>query len=136
MNELNETVFCRLAPSSIQGIGVFAIRDIPKGQKITNFDGRNFQNFNLTEEELAQVYPAVRELILDRTFFVEGQPLVFLSPNCNQVLGSFINHSNEPNTDGVEALRDIKTGEEITKDYGLISPIPHEITKNKYKDII
>ena len=33
--ELSSTVKCKLAPSNIHGIGVFAIRDIKKGEKFT-----------------------------------------------------------------------------------------------------
>src|SRR3989338_4757377 len=31
LRDLREKTYCRLQPSSIHGIGVFAIRDIPKG---------------------------------------------------------------------------------------------------------
>lgn len=34
---LNKTVWCKLGPSKIHGVGVFAIRDILKGQKLTDF---------------------------------------------------------------------------------------------------
>lgn len=133
---INNTVFCRLAPSPISGVGVFAIRDIPNGHQLTDFDGRNFFNFNLTELEFDRLNPEVRELILERTFFDKNKPIMFMSPNCNQVLGAFINHSKESNTDGVITLRTIKKGEELLKDYNLMTNSPHQLTLNKMKDIL
>ena len=37
IDDLNKTVFCRLGPSKIHGIGVIAIRDIPEGTRITDY---------------------------------------------------------------------------------------------------
>lgn len=136
MNELNNTVYCKIGASPIEGVGVFAIRDIPEGQRLTDFDGRKFTNFELSEEEFNGLDPDVRTLILERTHFDQTKPLIFMSPNCTQVLGAFINHSSEPNTDGEVALRDIHKGEEITKDYKLMTPTPHEFTREKLKGII
>jgi SET domain-containing protein len=113
--ELNDTVWATIAPSSIHGVGVFAIRDIPKGQKINAQGGTG----EWIRTDLAKVEPEVRKLILQRwPLEVDGYP--YLSPNDDAILISFMNHSKEPNYDKQtdEALRDIKKGEEITEDYG------------------
>ena len=111
---LNNTVWCKLAPSPIHGIGVFAIRNIKKGQKL--YCQSNRKTFiNLNEELL----PEIEEIVRQRwPLAFEGD--LFLSPNDDARLISFMNHSNDPNYDKYNdvALRDITKGEEITEDYG------------------
>lgn len=114
---LNSSVFCRLGASPIEGVGVFAIRDMPKGTPISNWYGGEMIAYEVTEEEFELIDPDVKRLITDRTAFIEGMPLSFVSPNCNQILESFMNHSETPNTDGFETVRDVKRGEELTKSY-------------------
>ena len=36
LNHLRQNIYCRLKPSPVHGIGVFAIRDIPKTTLITD----------------------------------------------------------------------------------------------------
>lgn len=131
---LNESVWCKVAVSPIEGVGVFAIRDIPKDTKISDYEG-NIVSFTLTEEEFGQLLPEVRDLILDRTFFVEDMPLTFMSPNSVQVLQAYMNHSDTPNSDGWNTLRDIKKGEEITEDYRKFTKKPHSMMKDLMKKI-
>ncbi len=114
---LNETVFCKLAPSPIDGIGVFAIRDIPKGQQLTDCYGTNPHPFPYTVENFDGLVPEVAELIKQRTEFRPDKPLTFLSPNYFQIFQAYMNNSDTPNSDGRVALRDIKKGEEITENY-------------------
>lgn len=130
LNYLNNSVWCTLAPSSISGIGVFAIRDIPKGTKITDHTNEtldDIETYELTTEEFQQIHPAIQSLILDRTLFEDI--IRFTSPNTDAVLRSFMNHSDTPNSDGVIALRDIKQGEEVTENFKSMVHSPHELTK-------
>lgn len=129
---LNNTVWATLRTSPIHGIGVFAIRDIPTGTVITDHSGKDMKVLvEVSEEDFYQILPEIRELILDRTMFREGYPLVFPSPNSEQMLRSFMNHSDQPNSDGERALVDIKKGEEITEDYASFYKL-HELSKNHY----
>ena len=121
---LNDEVWCKLAPSPIHGIGVFAIRAIPKGQKYTNYGIWNLKDnepkvFN--EEDLNNALPEIRNLILDQMLFEQARPITFYSPNTNACLQSFLNHSNTPNTDGFKAIQDIKKGEELTENYNTVT---------------
>lgn len=138
--ELNSTVFCKIAPSPIHGVGVFAIRDIPAGTKITNhtvWSTDNVKWYEMTPEEFAEVLPAIRHLILDRMLYDESdQVLRFISPNRDQILQSFMNHSDTPNTDGVYAIWDISEGEELTEDFNLLFAKPHPLTAQKMQGII
>jgi SET domain-containing protein len=128
---LNRTVFCKLAPSPIHGIGVFAIQDIPQGQRITDYDGGEVRYITLREGQFSLLLPEIQELILERTVFDANKPMIFMSPNCNQIFQPFMNHSHKPNTDGLYALKDIKKGEELTEDYGELFTIPHYFTRMK-----
>ncbi len=114
--ELNDDVVCHIKPSPINGIGVFALKDIKKGEKLhCIFDPR--QMYSIPYERFNELRPEVRQLICERYPNVtKGEK--FLSPNDDQILTSFINHSDEPNYDQDDtALTDIRAGEEITEDY-------------------
>ncbi len=143
---LNERVWATLKPSPIHGIGVFAIRDIPIGTIITDYSVHNIKESKILAvptAEFDQIHKAVRELILDRTMFRDFQnQFCFYSPNYEQTLQSFMNHSNTPNTDGHVATRDIKEGEELTENYieltngDTIHPIVKEHVSLRIKDIV
>ena len=115
---LNETVWCKLAPSPIHGIGVFAIRDIPKGTKLGCKEWYSEECDIHGVKSFEGLHPAILELINQR-WPLALKVQYFISPNHDAHLVSFMNHSSEPNwnkyTD--EALRDIKAGEEIFEDY-------------------
>ena len=123
-NYLNSTVFCTLAPSSIHGVGVFAVRDIPEGTRLTDHTVDTLDTakvFEMSFEEFETILPEIRSLILDRTLF--GDTVRFISPNKDAILRSFMNHSDAPNSDGVIALRDIAKGEEVTENFAdLVTP--------------
>jgi len=125
INELNSTIKCRIAPSNIHGVGVFAIRNVKKGEKLyckpLNFATRTF--YMLPYGEFCNLYPEVRELILDQfPSIINGG--MFCSPNEVWLL-CFMNHSENPNYDipSDTAIRDISAGEEITEDYRSMSNI-------------
>lgn len=124
---LNETVKCTLSPSSLGGVGVFAIRDIKAGELLTeyHYDTLNMKKsfIVMTREEFEQIIPEVQSVILDRIFFDSKQEkLMFLSPNQDQYIQTFMNHSTKPNSDGQFATKFICKGEEITFDYRFMFP--------------
>lgn len=132
---LNSTVLAKIAPSPIHGVGVFAIQDIKEGQLICN---QQFLWFTLSPSEFEQLVPEVQELILQRTLFKKSNPIHFATPNQQQVMQAFMNHSSSANSDGKIALRDIKKGEEITEDFTRIAPHMNELSMqfNKKNGII
>ncbi len=118
---LNNTVWCTIRRSPIHGVGVFAIRDIKKGQKLHLQGGTG----KWLKTDLSKVIPEIRKLVHQRwPITKDGNP--FLSPNDDALLISFINHSEDFNYDKFndKAFNDIKKDEEITEHYG------------DYKDII
>ncbi len=121
VKQLNDTVWATIKPSPVHGVGVFAIRDIPKGQRIYAV-GRSNEWLHVYDET-AYIHPAILKIILQRwPLAFEGQP--FQSPNDDVRLTSFLNHSSDPNYDYHTdcATRDIKEGEEIFECY------PHHLT--------
>lgn len=108
MELISKEVLCTLGVSSIHGVGVFAIRDIQKGQELFSFSEKYIPLEGLDDETLKLVLD--RNVIYNDTKYVEH-------PNFDINYTCFMNHSNNPNSDGVVAVVDIEQGEEITEDY-------------------
>lgn len=125
VEKMNEEVWCRLAPSPLHGIGVFAIRDIPAGTTLffAAADGYAIGHYGLDI-----LHPAVRSLVLDRhPFDTMSAVQIVHHPNRDARLQAFMNHSRTPNTDGHVALEDIQEGEELTENYRkLMYPLTEE----------
>lgn len=106
-----------VAPSRIEGLGVFAAEAVEAGAVLWRPDPRFDLAIPATEHETGS--PALRDLLERYSYPCPLRPgiLVYESDN-----GRFMNHSEEPNTDfsaegrGV-ATRGIAAGEEITCDY-------------------
>lgn len=118
VDELNTEVKCRLAPSPIHGVGVFAMRFIPKGERCYCTPRVTPHFYTLSQQDLNKLFPEVRQLVLDRWPSIANGS-IFQSPNDDAKLLCFINHSAMPNYDVARdiALRDISVGEEIVQDY-------------------
>ena len=134
---LNSTVWATLRKSPIHNIGVFAIRDIPKGTCFTDImDYETTPTCNsLSPKEMNKIYPEIRKIILDRTAFNSShKTLDFYSPNCDAKLQSWMNHSDTPNTTGTHTLRNIKRGEELTENFHVVAGEPfHPLSKAHFK---
>lgn len=111
---LNDIVKIKLAPSPIHGVGVFALRDIKKDEKLYADVIPNA--FDLPYSKLKQLKPYIADIILGHwPQIINGSH--FLYPVTKMT--AFLNHSENPNYDASKdiVLRDIKEGEEITEDY-------------------
>ena len=116
--------YCQLRPSPIHGIGVFAIRDIPKGRNpfrtLPKYATTGF--VRATEPELAALPRPLAALI--RALFVPTAGKLYV-PTCGLniiYLDTYLNHSPHPNLrtrDGARFVtnRRIHVGEELTVDY-------------------
>lgn len=114
---LNEIVKIKLAPSNIHGVGVFAMRNMKKGEKL-NADAIP-HIFDVPYKDFKKLKPEVADIILGHwPQIVNGS--LFLYPVTKMV--SFLNHSEDPNYDGKEdkLLKAVKKGEEITENYKLM----------------
>lgn len=117
IQELNEEVKCTIAPSKIHGVGVFALRDIKKGERLyTRL--HDFRLYEIPYEKLDLLRPEIRQIIVERwPIVING--FSFEHPN-NMNLMSFMNHSDEPNSKYDHTLKDIKKDEEVTEDYRVV----------------
>lgn len=114
LNLLNDIVKVKIAPSAIHGVGVVAMRDIKKGEKL--YLDSVPHAFDVPYKEFKRLNPEVSEILLGHwPQVVNGSH--FLYPVTKMT--AYLNHSVEPNYDAREdkTLRKIKAGEEIVEDY-------------------
>ena len=116
--------YCRLQPSPIHGIGVFAVRNIPKGKNPFNTIPKyaNFGYVRITEDELDALPSKLSEAI--RSLFIPTDGMMHVPNHGLNVirLNSYLNHSEMPNMrtrNGYDflTLNKILVGEELTVDY-------------------
>lgn len=118
-----EKTYCRLVSFSIEGVGVVAIQDIPKGMcPFPNMSQRVLYEFHM--DELAHLPQEVVQMI-DDYFVIEKNGTVKIYDSVFTMdFSFFVNHSSEPNLQTIDdgftfvATRDIPKGEELTVDYG------------------
>ena len=125
LKELRESTFVMIKPSPLHGIGVFAIRDIPKGTKNIFSQGVG-EWIKVSKEEVDVLHQHSKDLIENHCLFDEDH---YFIPDYGFKLVDlviYLNHSESPNVislnegEQFEALRDIATGEELLVDYGTI----------------
>jgi SET domain-containing protein len=126
LNNLKNT-YCRLQPSKIEGVGVFAVRDIPKGKDpflgITN---AKWCKFELSE--FKKIDKNILKMV-DDFFVIEKNGTVYIPENgLNGIdVSFFVNNSKNPNLkivgDGkndalnFKTIKKIKKGEELMVSY-------------------
>lgn len=133
IKDLEENIYCRIARSPIEGVGVFAIREIPKGTRplVTFADP---EVIPIPEKEIAEnkkIPAPVKEMV--RSFYAAKDGIVYCSAHSfNEIdISYFLNHSKTPNLDTQEideesvftANRAIHAGEELTVDYSAFSDL-------------
>lgn len=105
-----------VAKSNIAGLGLFARREILRGEKIWEFNEKLDIQFTPSEWEALQ--PTIRELLSEHSWQSYENGTIYYEATA----GKYINHSDDPNTDftteGIGfASRAIQADEEITSDY-------------------
>lgn len=127
LHELAGNTWVMIRPSPIEGIGVFALQDIPKGCR-SMFSKANDQEqwIPVTRAEVEKLPAHAKALIENYCLYDEENYFVPDYGFKKMDLVNFLNHSDTPNlvsiNDGefFEAIRDIKKGEELVIDYGEI----------------
>ncbi|TWG90416.1 hypothetical protein L599_003200000160 [Luteimonas sp. J16] len=120
--------------SPIHGNGVFAIAPIRKGERIVQYKGKL-----RTHEEVDEEYGDEDED--GHTFLFTLNDEYVIDANIRGNVARWINHSCEPNCESeieedpkgrsekdkvfIVALRDIRPGEELTYNYGIVLDEPH-----------
>jgi SET domain-containing protein len=123
--DLREHTYVMIKPSGVHGNGVFAICDIPKGCREMFSKGVG-EWIKITKAEVDSLPLHSKNLIEtyclwdDENYFVPDYGFKVMD------LVNYLNHSDEPNVISIndgeffEAIKDIKTGEELFIDYGEI----------------
>ncbi len=106
----------KIAPSKIQGIGLFADQFIPKGTAVWKF----MPGFDLlmTEEEIKKLSGPAKEQFYNYAYLDKKHSKYLLCSDDAR----FFNHSDNPNCDErmddiTTAMRDIQSGEELIVNY-------------------
>lgn len=125
LSELTNNTYVMIKPSPVDGIGVFAIRDIPKGCRKMFSKGIG-EWIKIPKAEI-ELLPAHSKTLIE-TYCLYDEDNYFIPEYGFKVMDlvNFLNHSDAPNiisiNDGeeFEAIRDIISGEELLIDYGNI----------------
>jgi len=127
LEHLKNDIYCRIGISKIDGVGVIAIKNIPKNTNPFKHISKEKDNIiTLTKKDIKNIDPNVKKLLKD--FFGNKNNFDILSAGPNYINISFyMNHSNNPNVDIIETNnsnylefitnKDIKKDEELTIDY-------------------
>ncbi len=125
LQELSQQTYVALKPSAVHGIGVFAIRDIPKGCR--DIFSKNVGNWiKLPIADVERLPDHSRNLI--ETYCLYDEEHYFVPDYGFKVMDmvNYLNHSSSPNVTSIndgeyfEALADIPAGTELLINYGQI----------------
>jgi len=125
LKQLAEATYVMIKASPVHGIGVFAIRDIPKGTQDIFSQGVG-EWIEVSKEEVEALPKHSRDLVENHCLFDEQS---YFIPDYGFKLVDlviYLNHSDTPNVISIndgerfEAIRDIVVGEELFVDYGSI----------------
>ena len=127
LNELSGNTYVMLKPSPIEGIGVFAVQDIPKGcREMFSKPGTDDEWITVSKKEVEMLPPHAQFLVGNYCLYDEENYFIPGHGFKKMDVSLFLNHSDQPNIisindgDFFETTRDIKAGEELFIDYGEI----------------
>lgn len=117
-----KNTYCRIKPSKIEGVGVFAIRDIPKGKDPFCMVAKHAWR-KIKTSELNGLDEEIKKMVSD--FFSVDKKEFFYIPECglNGIdVSFFLNTSKNPNIEtkngiNFKTVKKIKKGEELTVSY-------------------
>jgi len=124
LKQLRTGLYTRLAPSSLGGVGVFAILPIPQGYDPFIHCREADEDIYITEDDLKNLHPEIVKYICD--FFPFDDALGYILPDYSPLQidqAFYINHSNHPNMAATHhgehfyTTRPINPGEELTVNY-------------------
>jgi uncharacterized protein len=113
--------------SPIQGRGVFALQPIRRGSRVIEYIGERISHREADRRHTSEDGWSPHTML----FVVDGKTVIDATWRGNSA--RWINHSCRPNCEAVddegriyiEAIRDIRAGEELTYDYNLLLEEPH-----------
>jgi len=97
INNLN-AAYVKVAPSPVHGVGVFAMRDIPKDTLVMRFDYRDFPCVEIKKKLLKQkLHPDVYSQLIKNWAVTEDGVIVPVNVTQQLHFVNFLNHSDQPN---------------------------------------
>jgi hypothetical protein len=113
--------------SAIQGRGVFALRPIRKGARVVEYTGERVSHREADRRHTSEDGWSPHTML----FIVDAKTVIDATRRGNSA--RWINHSCGPNCEAlddagriyIEAIRDIRPGEELTYDYNLLLDDAH-----------
>jgi SET domain-containing protein len=125
--ELSRNTWVMLRPSPIEGIGVFALQDIPKGCREMFGKPDTADDWITVSRKEAETLPQHAQFLVGNYCLYDEENYFIPAHGFKKMdLSLFLNHSDTPNIvslnegDYFEATRDIRQGEELVIDYGEI----------------
>lgn len=125
LNELSTNTWVMIKPSTTHGIGVFAIRDIPKGCR-EMFSKAMGEWTTIARNDVDALPQHAKDIVENYCLYDEANYFVPAEGFKAMDISLFLNHSDTPNIISVndgeyfETTREIKKGEELFVDYGEI----------------
>ena len=123
IDNLKHNTYCRLKCSKTDGVGVFAIRDIP--EQTNPFSDTEFTgDVLITHDEIAELDDSIQELVYDLYYNdEEGVHIQYFSemgitPNVSYIQYK-LNHSDQPNLTWDEDKYCFFTNKKVSKDQEL-----------------
>jgi SET domain-containing protein len=127
LHELAGNTWVMLRPSPIEGIGVFALQDIPQGCRSMFSKANDHEQWiPITKKEVDLLPEHAKALIENYCLYDEENYFVPDYGFKKMDLVNYLNHSDTPNVISIndgeffEAIDEIKKGEELVIDYGEI----------------
>lgn len=127
IKHLENDIYCRIGVSKISGVGVIAIRDIPKG--VIPFKTINVKPekvISIEEQDIKHLDKNVKKILTDFYKSENNYDVNSTGPN-NINISYYLNHSDHPNIDifddpkseylNFKTNRLIKNGEELFINY-------------------
>ncbi len=125
INELVDNTYVILRPSPIEGIGVFAIRDIEKGCRSIFSKPDPSDNWVLLSKKEVDDLPSHARLLVENYCLFDKDHYYVPDYGFKKIdVSLFLNHSDTPNVISInegeyfETTRAIQSGEELVIDYG------------------
>ncbi|MEP7320770.1 MAG: SET domain-containing protein-lysine N-methyltransferase [Saprospiraceae bacterium] len=125
LQELKEQHFVMIKPSPVHGIGVFAVRDIPKGCR-DMFSPEDGEWVRLSFDEVEALPEPSKYMVHTYCLYDDTHYFVPAKGFKKMDVALYLNHDEHPNIASInegeefETLRDIMEGEELFLDYGTI----------------
>lgn len=130
LNNLHNDIYCRIKASKTHGVGVFAIKDIPKGTnpfKVTGAECVNQKVINVPKNKIDKLPKEVKKMVQDFYHCEDGEyGIPYRGLNSNDI-SYYMNSSKKPNVGNKDVkgcnmtvfytLRKIKKGEELLINY-------------------